>query len=713
MKKMCKILIGLVSLYSVIPLHAALNKSQKSMINDLRTIKQTFEIGYAPLEWKGHLLDWNIEEEYQKAKGRIASSPLMSIKEYRKVIKEFINSTQDCHVGVVFNSVERAFLPFMIKGVEGKYYIVWIDEHHEISSLLHANVGDEIISINDQPIEVLISKVKHSLGSYTNDASTQGMAEILLTYRLGMLGMNVPSGYANIKTRNNKSKKYEQSTLFWDYQPELIKDILPLQRSLGALFTKKVSSKNTKQMTKSKMINIVHERMIECEYQSPYDLGSAKGFLPPLGKIIWENDKSQNDNINWHAYIYKNQDGQQIGYIRIPHYMGYDEDSKEFGGLLNYLDQNTEALVIDQLNNPGGRLELCYQIVSMLIQNPILPPRHQMKITQTEVFFAVLYSHLLERLIEKLEEALEKAEELSDADFIELIHSACTNKKSLNIDLSENLIDELTQYLDELKIDDENSMRDDSKESDQEDSNSETREEITLLESSESESSLSESSLSESSLSESSLSESYKEESISENSDQSFDNEGEASQVEESETSHQEDESRSRKKKKRLAEIHAILERYKDTRDYHEEVINQWNQGKTLTDFIFIEGVTKIKPCSEYTYTKPILMLINEMDTSGGDFTPAMLQDAERVSLMGSRTAGAGGCVSNFFFPNANGISTISYTITLGKRTNHKKIENLGVTPDIPYSIKTDDIKNNYRSFIREINENVTSLINK
>jgi hypothetical protein len=144
---------------------------------------------------------------------------------------------------------------------------------------------------------------------------------------------------------------------------------------------------------------------------------------------------------------------------------------------------------------------------------------------------------------------------------------------------------------------------------------------------------------------------------------------------------------------------------------YCELILEEWNQGQTLTRPTPILGIDKINPHPRYQYTKPILILINELDFSGGDFMPAILQDNQRAILFGARTAGAGGYISVFEFPNTHGIEKCSYTASIAERSNFQKIENLGITPDIEYQVTLDDIQNGYRSYIIAVNQAIESSI--
>lgn len=108
-------------------------------------------------------------------------------------------------------------------------------------------------------------------------------------------------------------------------------------------------------------------------------------------------------------------------------------------------------------------------------------------------------------------------------------------------------------------------------------------------------------------------------------------------------------------------------------------------------------------------YTKPIYMLINELDFSGGDATPANLQDYKRVTLIGVRTAGAGGTVEEIENRVANQFS-YRLTTSLMVRKNGSFVENLGVLPNVKFVINENDIKTNYRNTFSRISKLTDSL---
>jgi hypothetical protein len=91
------------------------------------------------------------------------------------------------------------------------------------------------------------------------------------------------------------------------------------------------------------------------------------------------------------------------------------------------------------------------------------------------------------------------------------------------------------------------------------------------------------------------------------------------------------------------------------------------------------------------SYTKPLIMLIDEFSASGGDYVPATIQDNQRGVLFGWRTMGAGGTVSGRS-AGSYSLGTANLTESLMSRRNPivtpdypaaPYVENIGVRPDI------------------------------
>jgi C-terminal processing protease CtpA/Prc len=142
-------------------------------------------------------------------------------------------------------------------------------------------------------------------------------------------------------------------------------------------------------------------------------------------------------------------------------------------------------------------------------------------------------------------------------------------------------------------------------------------------------------------------------------------------------------------------------------------MLKQFDAGKRFTELTHLWGVDDIDPSpkAEQRYTKPILLLTNALDFSGGDFFPALMQDNERATILGVRTSGAGGAVKPYDLPNQFGISSLAATWTIAERTNGQPIENLGVTPDIPYDITEKDMRTGFSEYKAAILKALTDLL--
>lgn len=554
---------------------------KERMIQELGIIKHHFESGYAPALWKKEYFGFDIQQEFEKAEREILAIPSISIKQYHKILRDLFKSFKDYHVGIKFHSTEASFLPFQVRGVEGKFFIEWIDPLRLPSTHFHIFKGDEILEFDHRPIGEVIADLYLIGGNMSTD---QRLAEIKLTTRMGAVGDIVPKGPIQITTKD-PSGNIESHQLHWSYKPERIRNPLEFIETLQLIFSlnPKVEMERTISRDQFKMVNPFYQEFIEIHSDRLGGMGSQKTFLPNLGEIIWSNKREEVENIKpfWDAYVYQHPSGYKIGFIRIPHYMFPCCKLKEFGEILNLMEGKTDALVIDQLNNLGGIVQTQYALLSMLTSSPLKAPLHRIKITQKEV----LESHTTLEQILFVEKILDKIDPESP-------HVRIANKE----------------------MEGENQF---------------SYQELMFLKS------------------------------------------------------------------------------------YCEHIISEWNEGRTLTKPTHITGVDKINPHPKYRYTKPIVMLIDELDFSGGDFVPAILQDNKRVVLFGSRTAGAGGYVLEFQFPNHHGIANCYYTASIAERSNLDKIENLGVTPDIEYRMTVNDLKGNYRGYIKNLNKVIESLLEK
>lgn len=558
----------------------AVTQKQRRMLANLDTIESIFFDQYAPAKWKREFGGWLLEDEIARVAAKVRSGQINSIKEYQLELTKFFNSTVDYHVSIRYLSKEAASLPLQIKGAEGRYFIVNI-ERSQVSPLeFPFAVGDEVVAFNGKPVADEVASLLPFI-SNGNAETRQLLAELRLTSRAASRGLPVPKAKtAQLSIRRKGSDLVEHVSLDWAYTEESAAfdtdntgplDAMELAGgseiiARAAGFSRIQQGIFDRQMTARDVLPFANDSNTAAPQLNRFAIGGPKSFVPELGEQLFEHDAGF-----FHTRIFKLANGKIVGLLRIPSYGGGAQETGEFIQLVKLLEETTDALVIDQVNNPGGSVPFLYSLASLLSNKELHAPYHRMALTQSDVIEA--------------EGNMEALEQIETEEQAKQIIGPTIGGYPVSLELVQNFL------------------------------------------------------------------------------------------------------------------------------RYTHFIVNEWRAGHRLTAPFFLVGVDKIKPHPEGQYTKPILILVNNLDFSGGDFFPAIMQDNGRARIMGRRTAGAGGYVLSAKFPNLMGIEEMNLTGSIAERIDQNPIENLGVRPDVEYKLTVDDLQNDMRGYKAAILNELSSML--
>lgn len=564
---------------------------EKAMLQDIEGIRNAFSVRYAPVKLKKKLFGWDIDSAFDRARQKVIREKPKNVKAFQRIVQSVFLSAKDYHTQVSFYSTAQAFIPLSIRGASGRYFVIpWngqdcdCEYHLEDSDSkirLEDWVGSEMIAIDDVPIADAIEDIiDNELGG---DRSPTGyaIAERLVFQRRGEFGQQVPGADCELVLRSKENGSMTRYLVPWIHAPEEIKDQMKgsgkfkLSRAIAGRESHATALDLLKQDYSvpfvSGLVARGHvKRMATMEEDEKEDGRSGdewdireKSFLPPLGRILWET--ARNDYL--YAYLYENSAGHRIGYLCIPSFKQGEDDANNFVSTIQDFERESDALVIDVTDNPGGWLFFMYSVLAMLTDVPLNTLSTQQIITQEDVYSAIQLANLCSDPI-----------------------------------MSQEI---LPQVLFGYPL------------------------------------------------------------------------------------------------------SHAVR---MDMKNFANRIIKCWNSGYRMTR----QGVGEIKailPHPDVQYTKPILVLVNEMAFSCGDLFPALLQDNQRAVIFGKQTAGAGGAVR--FYPHASrmGIAGFSLTTSLVYRLDGTPIENQGVSPDIPYEITVRDLQEDYADYIETVNSVIERMV--
>ncbi|TBR21721.1 protease-like activity factor CPAF, partial [bacterium] len=377
--------------------------TQAAMVKTLDFVAGVFTAHYAPLDWKKATFGTQIKAEYEKAKAAIESNPAITTRDFQDILAGFVTSLRDYHVGIQFYSTEMSMLPFSIMEAGGKYYLAYVDRETLPEDIFPFKPGDEVVEFDGVPTADAIAALLKARAEGGAEVTDRAMAARRLTRRIRQGGDLAPQGPVTIAIRAADGRLMGVR-MEWQHVPEMI-PTAPV-RDGGGLFeppappsgpTTTSSAGEDLDSGLAAAVRAAFAKLIPSglnpqaalmarktpkDRANPFQIGGRESFVPVLGEILWKS----NARSAFNAYIYKAADGRKIGYVRIGSFEGEAKEAEAFGQLVKKFEAETDALVIDQVNNPGGSLFYMYALLSHLTDKPLNAPTQKVAVGEEDAY---------------------------------------------------------------------------------------------------------------------------------------------------------------------------------------------------------------------------------------------------------------------------------------------------------------------------------------
>ncbi|MFN7729172.1 MAG: protease-like activity factor CPAF [Bdellovibrio sp.] len=535
-----KTLVSVLSLVLAFDLQAApLSPLQTEALTQLDWFHDLISETYEAKEIKSALFGWDLQTETALAQQRIARNSSDDKQVYQRIFRDYFKSARDYHVRVLSSSKATSTLPFRIRKAEGRYFISEIDA--QFTDLQGLAVGDEVIGFDDLDMPAAIARTKIEMRTMSHVPTDDALASIKLTSASAANLDVLRQGPVEIRIIPKGEVSTQTLSFNWNYQ-------VLAQPSIR------------------------HDTFFETHNSDFAGLdpatGAKNGPLPNFGKVLWQNKADG----SFRAYIFE-LGQKKIGVIRIATFNGNQDFVDEFATLVAAMERETDALVLDQTNNPGGQIFYTYALVTYLIQTPVATPLFRQSVYKSVVDF---------------------------------------NQRQLEAINRSTTLDELKQNLSSFKF----------------------------------------------------------------------------------------------------YGFPITWSLAQDLKEYNENYLRAFASGQKILEPQFRRIRTLYPAPHAVTYTKPVLMLIDQLDMSCADMLPAFLQDLGRVKLFGEQTSGAGGNNDTGVVPsNSFGLATWSLTTTTMLRKDGSYLENNGAKPDYPYSLTVFDLQNNYSGYVGAVHAALIDML--
>ncbi|PWU22543.1 MAG: protease-like activity factor CPAF [Bdellovibrio sp.] len=360
-----------------------LNIKQATMLQTLNQVITAFSEEYAPIEFKFQDGQINLAQEVQSVRNKIVENPNITDAQFQDLLVDLVEATRDFHTQIIFNSTEKATLPFLVMPAQGRYFVTCIDRKKLTEqSLPDFTVGTEILSFSGRKIGDVVRELVPQRYKGPSPSELRLATEVQLVQRYRALGMNVPRGHVDIQIPAVGYDPASQGgpTRDLGFEWEYTRDYVPHDIPPRNMFFDPAS---TFQRSPELKVTTTDDRG-GCE---AYTMGGS-GFVPALGTDIGSIASQRFPN---HIYRLPER-GPIIGFVRIPTFSIEKDEEKveaadEFGQIVSVMDEpnKTDLLVIDITHNLGGSVAYMYGLLSRLTDYPLKTLPHRIMVSSEMV----------------------------------------------------------------------------------------------------------------------------------------------------------------------------------------------------------------------------------------------------------------------------------------------------------------------------------------
>jgi PDZ domain/Peptidase family S41 len=346
----------LAALLLVLPLslHAQLSAEQR--VFDFENLAALYSKRYAPYDWKRAAFGFdllNIKPWVDRI--RTAKSDL----EFFEIEAEYVGRLQDTHSGFQMSSTFRASLGMSVDIYDGKVLIDSINRTQLPAASYPFQVGDELVSVDGVSSEDWIKRLS-TWRQYGNPVTTRRIAAQQITLHVqATFPRAAEIGETAIVEIRRSSGALERYTIRWAKSgvPFTVVGPTPMPQLSTALNQPQKDSTYLEGIDDLHHYELPANDFIRCYVNGIGSVtpifrgGFPSNFVQRLGLTASDFHFSGTYTAN----------GATIGFLRIPSFAPSNTAATvlELRNEIDYMQKNTDALVVDVTRNPGGG---CYMI---------------------------------------------------------------------------------------------------------------------------------------------------------------------------------------------------------------------------------------------------------------------------------------------------------------------------------------------------------------